>query len=136
MNKSRPLERKQSCPSATQSQEMGTEGPSSQSTIAEQWVSCHHPPLTFFFPELLTRSDPEAEEGDWLWRLQHQVGQYLGWLCELICNPVLLSERSEGLTSTTLLVGARLCLCMAILLLQWQKSDMMGASEISWLLHI
>lgn len=72
----------------------------------------------FFFPELLTRSDPEAEEGDWLWRLQHQVGQYLGGLCELICNPVLLSERSEGLTSTTLLVGARLCLCMAILLLQ------------------
>lgn len=53
MNKSRPLERKQSCPSATQSQEMGTEGPSSQSTIAEQWVSCHHPPLTFFFQSFL-----------------------------------------------------------------------------------
>uniref|UniRef100_A0A669Q4A9 WD repeat domain 90 n=1 Tax=Phasianus colchicus TaxID=9054 RepID=A0A669Q4A9_PHACC len=53
MNKSRPLERKQSCPSATQSQEMGTEGLSSQSTVAQQWVSCHHPPLTFFFQSFL-----------------------------------------------------------------------------------
>lgn len=33
-------------------------------------------------------------------------------------------------------MGVRPCLCMAVLLLQWQKSEMMGAIWISWLLRI